>query len=81
MSIDPKGILHYAGSADEKGGSYQVKIIAEDTARAYVVLELPLTLTPGSAAVRKAEEEKKAAEDAKSASGDAGKAATTGSSR
>lgn len=70
MTIDAKGILHYRGSPAEKGGKYQVKIIAEDTGHDFVAVDLPLTLTPGSDAVRAAEEEKKKAEaENKKASG------------
>lgn len=54
MRIEPNGVLRYQGTADEKGGTYTVKIIAEDPARDFVVLELPVTLTPGSAAARAA---------------------------
>ncbi len=67
MTIDRKGILHYAGSPDEKGGTYKMKIFAEDAGRDFVAIDLPLTLTPGSNAVRKAEEEKKKAEEEKKA--------------
>lgn len=72
MSIDRRGILHYTGSADEKGGTYKVKIFAEDTGRDFVAINLPLTLTPGSAAVRKAAEEKKKAEEQAAAKGSSG---------
>ena len=72
MSVDRRGILHYTGSADEKGGTYKVKIFAEDTGRDFVAIDLPLTLTPGSAAVRKAAEEKKKAEEQAAAKGGSG---------
>jgi hypothetical protein len=64
MSIDPRGVLHYTGSPDEKGGTYTVSILAEDSAHDFVAVDLPLTLTPGSAAVRAEAEAKKAAEAA-----------------
>jgi len=50
MSIERNGVLRYKGTADEKGGTYTLKVIAEDPGRDYVVLEVPVTLTPGSAA-------------------------------
>ncbi len=46
--MDVRGVLHYAGSETEKGGSYTLKIIAEDGMEGRATLELPITLTPGS---------------------------------
>jgi hypothetical protein len=74
MTIDQRGIVRYTGTADEKGGTYTVKVVAEDTGHDFVALQIPVTLTPGSAAVRaeqeekqRLEEERKAAEAARAA--------------
>ena len=60
MTVDSRGMLHYKGSEDEKGGDYLVKVSAEDGDYGYARLEMPLSITEGSKA--KAEREKKKTE-------------------
>ena len=48
-SVDSQGYLHYTGTKDDKGGSYTVKVIAEDGKGGKATVELPLTVTAGSA--------------------------------
>lgn len=50
MRIDPDGLLHYTGSLTEPGGKYQITIVATDPDGDYARMELPVTLSPGSAA-------------------------------
>lgn len=54
MIIDPDGTLHYQGSETEVGGDYVVNIIATDPDGDLARMELPMTISPGSAA-KKAE--------------------------
>lgn len=51
LTLDSRGVLHYAGSETEPGGKYTLKIVAEDGHGGAATLELPLTLTAGSKAV------------------------------
>ncbi len=50
LTLDSRGVLHYAGSETEPGGKYTLKIVAEDGKGGATTLELPLTLSPGSKA-------------------------------
>ncbi len=54
MSIDPDGLLHYKGSTAEPGGSYAVTIVATDPDGDFAKMDLPITLSPGSDAVKAA---------------------------
>lgn len=65
MTIASDGRMKYPGSATEKGGHYDVKITCDDGHGAWGTVQLPLDVSPGSEAVKKAkEEEKKKAEAA-----------------
>lgn len=48
VTLDPRGYLHYVGSETEKGGSYRMKLFAEDGAGGQARMELPLELSAGS---------------------------------
>lgn len=50
VTLDPRGVFHYAGSEDEKGGKYRMKIFAEDGNGGQARMELPLDISPGSKA-------------------------------
>lgn len=54
MSVTPEGVLRYKGSDTEPGGSYTVQITATDADGDYARMELPITISPGSAAARPA---------------------------
>lgn len=54
LSINTAGVLRYVGSQEEPGGDYVVKITAEDPAGAWARVEVPLHVSPGSAAAKKA---------------------------
>lgn len=50
MTIDRSGVIHFSGAPDPAAaGTFNAKIIAEDTVGAYAVWPLTLTLTPGKA--------------------------------
>lgn len=64
MSINDDGIVRYHGSEDDLAGDYTISVIADDGA-GWGKFEVPLHVSPGSKAVKAAEEAKrKAAEDA-----------------
>jgi hypothetical protein len=48
-SVDKQGYLHFTGSKEDKGGNYTVKVIAEDGQGGKGTIELPLTVSAGSA--------------------------------
>lgn len=51
MTIDPaSGVLHYVGSADEKGGDYQVTVRVLDDEKAFAEWKFGLSVSPGSKA-------------------------------
>lgn len=52
MSIDPDGLLHYAGTTTEPGGSYAVSIVATDPDGDFAKMDLPITLPAGSDAAK-----------------------------
>lgn len=54
MSVTPDGVLHYKGTETEPGGSYTVQITATDPDGDYAKMELPITISPGSAAPKPA---------------------------
>lgn len=48
VTLDPRGYMHYVGSETEKGGSYRMKIFAEDGQGGQARMELPLEISAGS---------------------------------
>ncbi len=69
MTIAADGRMRYPGSPDEKGGHYDVKITCDDGHGAWGTIQLPLDVSPGSEAVKKAKEEAKKKADAQQTSG------------
>ncbi|MFZ5476099.1 MAG: hypothetical protein ACOZNI_04935 [Myxococcota bacterium] len=47
LTIDPRGVVRYEGSAEEKGGDYRVAVVAED-GETWTKFEVPLSVSPGS---------------------------------
>lgn len=48
MSISSKGVLRYKGSTTEKGGTYNIIVIGEDTEKALVKWNFSINLSAGS---------------------------------
>jgi len=57
MTIEPtSGVLHYKGSVNEPGGDYHITVRAEDPDKGYANWEFGISISPGSAAKKKAAE-------------------------
>ncbi len=54
VTLDPRGVLHYQGAEEGAGGSYRLKIFAEDAHGGHARMELPLDISPGSKAAKPA---------------------------
>jgi hypothetical protein len=50
MTIDARGVLHYQGSEDEKGGDYKVEVVVEDGSGGIARWGFGLSVQPGSKA-------------------------------
>ena len=48
LTIDAKGVLHWKGSTEDKGGHFDVKVTASDDAGGTATMELPLDVLPGT---------------------------------
>jgi hypothetical protein len=53
LTIDrAKGVLRYAGSVDEPGGAYRIRVVAADPDGGRATWELGVEISPGSAAAK-----------------------------